>query len=120
MRGGVEAGLRIGLGKQQQDDFYTAADNVSRRQLEVELQACEPEERTRRREVPHTFFLLFCRSRLEIKVLMMHATVSANPTWVRPCFAKSRHPQHASVARQSLRDMLCDFAWLGDHGACMP
>lgn len=50
VRGGVEAGLRIGLGKQQQDDFYTAADNVSRRQLEVELQACEPEERTRRRE----------------------------------------------------------------------
>lgn len=58
MRGGVEAGLRIGLGKQQQDDFYTAADNVSRRQLEVELQACEPEERTRRREVPHTFFAI--------------------------------------------------------------
>ena len=53
MKGGVEAGVRIGLGKQQQDDFYTAAENVTRKQLEVEIQAAEDEQRTKRREVRH-------------------------------------------------------------------
>ena len=41
----------MGLGKQQQDDFYTAADNVQRRQLEVELQVEEGSERRTKREV---------------------------------------------------------------------
>ncbi|KAK9796669.1 hypothetical protein WJX73_003521 [Symbiochloris irregularis] len=48
--GGVEAGLRIGLGKQQQDDQFTSAENVQRKQLESELQANEAEERTKWRE----------------------------------------------------------------------
>ena len=48
---GVEPGVRMGLGKQQQDDFYTAADNVQRRQLEVELQAEEASDRRAKREV---------------------------------------------------------------------
>ena len=41
----------MGLGKQQEDDFYTAADNVQRRQLEVELQAEEGSDRRTKREV---------------------------------------------------------------------
>eukprot|EP00891_Asterochloris_glomerata_P003161 jgi/Astpho2/3161/gw1.00052.88.1_t len=41
VQGGVEAGLRLGLGKAQQDTFYTDADNVVRRKLEVEVQADE-------------------------------------------------------------------------------
>ena len=48
---GVEPGVRMGLGKQQQDDFYTAANNVQRRQLEVELQAEEASDRRAKREV---------------------------------------------------------------------
>lgn len=48
---GVEAGVRLGLGKQAQDDHYTAAENISRRKLEVEIQAEEAPERRKRREV---------------------------------------------------------------------
>ena len=51
IQGGVEAGLRIGLGKQQQDDHYTNAENVQRKQMESELQVNEAEDRTKRREV---------------------------------------------------------------------
>ena len=51
MKGGAEPGLRLGVGKQEQDDFYTAADNVQRRRLEVEIQADEDESRTAKREV---------------------------------------------------------------------
>lgn len=49
--GGVEAGSRLGVGKAEQDDFFTSADNVGRRRLEVEIQADEDEGRQRRREV---------------------------------------------------------------------
>jgi hypothetical protein len=48
---GVEAGVRLGLGKQQQDDEFTAAESITRKKLEVELQADEDPERTKRREV---------------------------------------------------------------------
>lgn len=48
---GVEAGVRLGLGKQTEDDQYTAADGIVRKRLEVEIQADEDPERTRRREV---------------------------------------------------------------------
>lgn len=51
VRGGVEAGLRLGVGKAEEDDFYTAAENIVRKRLEVEVQAEEDEERMRRREV---------------------------------------------------------------------
>lgn len=51
VRGGVEAGLRLGVGKAEQESFYTAADNVVRKKLEVELQADENQERRDRREV---------------------------------------------------------------------
>ena len=47
----MEAGLRLGLGKAQQDTFYTDADNVVRRKLEVEEQADEDETRAARRQV---------------------------------------------------------------------
>ena len=53
MRGGNEAGLRLGLGKQEQEDFYMAAENVTRKRLETEVQADENTDRTQRREVKH-------------------------------------------------------------------
>jgi len=51
VRGGNEAGLRLGLGKQEQEDFYMAAENVTRKRLETEVQAEENTDRTQRREV---------------------------------------------------------------------
>lgn len=48
---GAEAGVRLGLGKQEEDNFYTASDNVQRRRLEVEIQATEDGSRTAAREV---------------------------------------------------------------------
>lgn len=48
---GVEAGVRLGLGKQAQDDHYTAAENITRKKLEVEIQAEETADRKERREV---------------------------------------------------------------------
>lgn len=49
--GGAEAGVRLGLGKQQEDDFYTAPDNIQRKRLETEVQATEDETRAAKREV---------------------------------------------------------------------
>ena len=51
IKGGVEAGLRLGVGKAEEDSYYTAAENIVRKRLEVEVQAEEDEDRTRRREV---------------------------------------------------------------------
>ncbi|BDA46673.1 probable G patch domain-containing protein 8 [Coccomyxa sp. Obi] len=51
IKGGVEAGLRLGLGKAEEDSYFTAAENIVRKRLEVEVQAEEDEERTRRREM---------------------------------------------------------------------
>lgn len=51
IQGGVEAGLRLGVGKAEEDSYYTAAENIVRKRLEVEVQAEEDEQRTRRREV---------------------------------------------------------------------
>lgn len=47
----MEAGLRLGLGKQEQENFYMAAENVTRKRLETEVQGDEDEGRTHRREV---------------------------------------------------------------------
>ncbi len=49
--GGAEAGVRLGLGKQEQDQFYTAADNIQRKRLETEIQANEDDSRAAMREV---------------------------------------------------------------------
>ncbi|CAL5228252.1 g11353 [Coccomyxa viridis] len=51
IKGGVEVGLRLGLGKAEEDRHYTAAENVVRKRLEVEVQADEDVERTQRREM---------------------------------------------------------------------
>jgi len=51
IKGGVEVGLRLGLGKAEEDRHYTSAENIVRKRLEVELQASEDAERTQRREV---------------------------------------------------------------------
>ena len=47
----MEVGLRLGLGKAEEDRHYTAAENIVRKRLEVEVQAEESAERTQRREV---------------------------------------------------------------------
>ena len=43
--------MRLGVGKAEEDSFYTAAENIVRKRLEVEVQAEEDESRMRRREV---------------------------------------------------------------------
>jgi hypothetical protein len=48
----IKAGVRdakLGVGKQEQDDFYTAEENIQRKKLEVELE--ETEEQAKKREV---------------------------------------------------------------------
>ncbi|KAG1669827.1 hypothetical protein FOA52_001657 [Chlamydomonas sp. UWO 241] len=50
VRAGVEDGVRLGLGKQEQDNFFTDAEHVGRRRLETEIQGGEDEERRQRRE----------------------------------------------------------------------
>ena len=40
---------RLGLGKQEQDDFYTAEENIERRKLATEVELSE--EEAKRREV---------------------------------------------------------------------
>lgn len=47
----MEAGLRLGLGKAEQESFYISAENVTRKRLETEVQADEDYERTLKREV---------------------------------------------------------------------
>lgn len=54
MKAGVDAGVRLGLGKQQEDDKYTDADGITRKKLEVEIQADEDPERMKKREVQNT------------------------------------------------------------------
>lgn len=51
VRGGMEAGLRLGVGKAEQESFFISADNVTRKRLETEVQADEDYERTIKREV---------------------------------------------------------------------
>ncbi|KAJ4976721.1 hypothetical protein NE237_001827 [Protea cynaroides] len=48
----IKAGIRdakLGIGKQEQDDFFTAEENVQRKKLDVELE--ETEENAKKREV---------------------------------------------------------------------
>lgn len=45
--GGRDA--KLGVGKQEQDDFYTAEENITRKRLEVEVE--ETDEQTKKREV---------------------------------------------------------------------
>ncbi|GLC58793.1 hypothetical protein PLESTB_001401700 [Pleodorina starrii] len=50
VKAGVEAGVRLGLGKQEEDDSHTAEATAARRRLEIEVAAQEDEEAARRRE----------------------------------------------------------------------
>lgn len=48
----IKAGIRdpkLGVGKQEQDDFFTSEENVQRKKLDVELE--DTEEHARKREV---------------------------------------------------------------------
>lgn len=51
IRGGMEAGLRLGVGKAEQESFYISADNVTRKRMEAEIQMEEDSTRTARRLV---------------------------------------------------------------------
>lgn len=48
IRSGVND-FRLGLGKQAQDDYYTAEENIQRKKLEIEIE--ETEEIAQKREV---------------------------------------------------------------------
>lgn len=48
----IKSGIRdpkLGVGKQEEDDYYTAEENIQRRKLDVELE--ETEESAKKREV---------------------------------------------------------------------
>lgn len=48
----IKSGIRdprLGVGKQEEDDFFTAEENIQRRKLDIELE--ETEEHVRKREV---------------------------------------------------------------------
>jgi hypothetical protein len=48
----IKSGIRdprLGIGKQEEDDFFTAEENVQRKKLDIELE--ETEENVRKREV---------------------------------------------------------------------
>lgn len=51
MKGGVEAGMRLGVGKAEEDDHYTAAENVARKRLDIEVAAEEDADQALLREV---------------------------------------------------------------------
>ena len=51
VKGGVEAGMRLGVGKAEEDDHYTAAENVVRKRLDIEVAAEEDEDQALKREV---------------------------------------------------------------------
>ncbi|KAG2444119.1 hypothetical protein HYH02_009060 [Chlamydomonas schloesseri] len=50
IRAGVDAGVRLGLGKQEEDDAHTAEATANRKRLEIEVAAQEDEEAARKRE----------------------------------------------------------------------
>lgn len=48
----IKSGIRdsrLGLGKQEQDDYYTAEENIQRKKLDIEVE--ETEELAKKREV---------------------------------------------------------------------
>lgn len=49
---------RLGVGKQEEDDFFTAEENIQRKKLDVELE--ETEENARKREVCYIEILISC------------------------------------------------------------
>ena len=58
---GVESGVRLGVGKQEEDNLYTDANLIERRRLESEIQATEDEDRRRKREVSCLECMTFLR-----------------------------------------------------------
>lgn len=48
----IKSGMRdpkLGIGKQEEDDYYTSEENIQRRKLEIEIE--ETEEQLKKREV---------------------------------------------------------------------
>mmetsp|Transcript_5581 Transcript_5581/g.15031 ORF Transcript_5581/g.15031 Transcript_5581/m.15031 type:complete len:360 (+) Transcript_5581:52-1131(+) len=50
VRAGIDAGIRLGVGKQEEDNYFTNAELIERRKMECEIQANEDEDRRRKRE----------------------------------------------------------------------
>lgn len=65
----LDAGLRLGLGKQELDAQYTAAENVNRKELEIEKELTETEEQRERR-----LQRAEAQTRIEAEVKEMHST----------------------------------------------
>lgn len=49
---------KLGIGKQEEDDYYTAEENIQRRKLDIEVE--ETDEVARKREVFQQFVNLVC------------------------------------------------------------
>lgn len=73
----IKSGIRdprLGVGKQEEDDFFTAEENIQRKKLEVELE--ETEEHAKKREVlfktPYLLFIVHesCSS-IEVDVYIL-------------------------------------------------
>lgn len=48
----IKSGMRdpkLGIGKQEEDDYYTSEENIQRRKLEIEIE--ETDEQLKKREV---------------------------------------------------------------------
>ena len=55
----IKSGIRdpkLGVGKQEEDDYFTAEENIQRRKLDVEME--ETEEHAKKREVCLSSLLL--------------------------------------------------------------
>ena len=53
----IRSGIRnpkLGIGKQEEDDYFTSEENIQRRKLDIELE--ETEENTKKREVCFLFY----------------------------------------------------------------
>lgn len=72
----IKAGIRdpkLGVGKQEQDDFFTSEENVQRKKLEVEVE--ETEEHAKKREVCLWMCLLLCLQIFFLRWFLAYALV---------------------------------------------
>ena len=96
IRGGVEAGMRLGVGKQEQENFYMAAENVTRKRMETEVQGDEDQDRTQRREVRstgHSYTQRNTSCRLLFDIIRIHLE-----------FLKPVHTPHALLSGEQISD----------------
>ena len=76
---------KLGVGKQEQDDFFTSEENVQRRKLEIEVE--KTEEQARRREVDLCISLCVLALLLGLVIVAMEVDVEGGvvqflPWWL--------------------------------------